>query len=174
MCSIPGWIAVLSLLLWGISMVSSRIDKALTVAQLVGPLVLATLPALLLLQVLWTVTDYARVELTLRQDTHEPSVVMTYLRTTAFVLKRPLTLAHGGLGWLAFALITVGYAWLSHGHPMYGAEGAVTLFVIRQGVALARMAIRFGVIGGQVELGKTRTLPPRRVVEVKVESKKAS
>jgi len=57
---------------------------------------------------------------------------------------------------------------------MYGAEGAVTLFVIRQGVSLARSAIRFGVLGGQIELGKSRTLPPRRVVEVKAESKKAS
>ena len=43
---------------------------------------------------------------------------------------------------------------------MYGAEGAVTLFVIRQGVALARTAIRVGVIAGQVELGKARPLPP--------------
>ena len=96
---------------------------------------------------------------------------MTYLRTFVYVLRRPITLAHGGLGWLAFAVISVGTVYLAHGHPMYGAEGAITLFVIRQGVSLARTAIRFGVIGGQVELGKTRPLPPRHV-DTKVETKK--
>lgn len=163
LCSIPGWIAVASLLIWGNALVKPRIEHALTVPQLVGPLVLALLPGLLLLHVLWTISDYARVELTLRQESHEPSVVMTYLRTIGFVLRRPMTLAHGALGWLAFALISVGYMYLSQGHPMYGAEGAITLFVIRQGVALARTSIRFGVLAGQVELGKTRAMPPRRI-----------
>jgi hypothetical protein len=172
LCSIPGWFLVALALAWGIGTFAGRIEHALTVPQLVGPLLLAMLPAALLLHILWTITDYARVELSLRQDTHEPSVVMTYLRTIAFVLKRPLTLAHGGLGWLAFFLITVGYAYLAQGHPMYGASGAVTLFVIRQGVALARSAIRFGVLAGQLELGKTRALPPRRV-EAKLEAKKS-
>jgi hypothetical protein len=46
---------------------------------------------------------------------------------------------------------------------MYGAEGAITLFVIRQGVSLARMATRFGVMAGELELGRTRPLPPRRL-----------
>jgi hypothetical protein len=174
LCSLPGWIAVLAVLGWGISTFApeSKLQFALTVPQLVGPLLLGALPALILLHVLWTVTDYARVELSLRHDTHEPSVVMTYVRTLGFVLKRPITLAHGGLGWLAFALITLGYMWLAHGHPMYGAEGAVTLFVIRQGVALARSAVRFGVLAGQLELGKARPLPPRRI-ETKSESKKS-
>jgi hypothetical protein len=53
---------------------------------------------------------------------------------------------------------------------MYGAEGAVTLFFVRQGVALLRMAIKVCVVGGQVELGRTRPLPPRRV-EVKSDAK---
>ncbi|HEY5922217.1 MAG TPA: hypothetical protein VIV11_11125 [Kofleriaceae bacterium] len=175
LCSIPGWLAATALLLWGFDRFASeeRMMVILTLPQLVGTLLLAALPGLFVLHIVWTVTDYARVELTLRHDSHEPSVVMTYLRTLAFVLKRPITLAHGGLGWLAFLLITVGYMWLAAGHSMYGAGGAVTLFVIRQGVALARSAIRFGVLGGQLELGKTRPLPPRRIVETKVESKKA-
>jgi hypothetical protein len=174
LCSLPGWIAVASLLLWGLNTFASaeRLKYVLTVPQLAGMLILATLPAALLLHIVWTITDYARVELSLRHDTHEPSVVMTYLRTVAFVLRRPLTLAHGALGWLAFFMISVGYAYLAQGHPMYGAEGAVTLFVIRQGVALARAAIRFGVLAGQLELGKTRALPPRRV-EAKLETKKS-
>jgi len=170
LCSIPGWFVALFVLGIGIQFASTRIEYAVTVPQLILPLVVAVVPALLILHVVWTITDYARVELTLRMSSHEPSVVMTYLRTTAFVLLRPLTLAHGALGWLAFAAITVGYMYLSQGHPMYGAEGAITLFVIRQGVALARMAIRFGVLGGQLELGKMRPLPPRRI-ESKAEAK---
>ena len=172
-CSIPGWFLVVLVLSVGLELASPRMEHALTIPQLLGPLALALLPALILLHVVWTITDYARVELSLRLDSHEPSVIMTYARTVAFVLKRPITLAHGALGWLAFALITIGYAYLAHGHPMYGAEGAVTLFVIRQGVALARTAIRFGVLAGQLELGKARALPPRRLIETKTESKKS-
>jgi hypothetical protein len=162
-CGLPGLVLASSLFFYALALAQPRMELALTVPQLVGPLLAATLPALLVIHVLWTVTDYARVELTLRQDSHAPSVVMTYLRTLGFVLRHPITLVHGALGWLAFAVITIGYAYLAHGHPMYGAEGAVTLFVIRQGVALARTAIRFGVLAGQLELGETRALPPRRV-----------
>jgi len=60
--------------------------------------------------------------------------------------------------------------YLAAGHPMFGAEGAVTLFVIRSGVALARWAIRFAVLAGQVDLGGSRPLPPRRV-DVKAKPK---
>lgn len=170
LCALPGWIVVLSLLAFGASLVKGRIDHALTVSELLGPLALAVLPGALLLHLLWTVEDYARVELTLRHDTHNPGVVATYLRSLSYVLRRPVTLIHGALGWLVFALVSVAYFYLSLGHPMYGAEGAITLFIARQGVSLLRMAIRFGVLAGQVELGRTRPLPPRRV-EVKVDAK---
>lgn len=162
LCSIPGWLMVL--FAWGTGMgwAEPRFERALTVLDLAVPLAIALLPALVLLHVVWTVADYARVELTLRHDSHDPGVVMTYVRSLVFVLRRPLTLVHGAFGWFLFALVTLGYAYLAHGHPMYGAEGAVTLFVIRQGVALARSAVHFGVLAGQVELGRSRPLPPRR------------
>lgn len=170
LCSLPGWILVLFALGTGLGLVASRIEYALTVPELVGPLIVALLPAALLIHLLWTVSDYARAELTLRHDTHDPGVVATYVRTLAYVIRRPVTLVHGAIGWLLFALVTIAYAYLAQGHPMYGAEGAVTLFVARQGVSLLRMAIRFGIIAGQIELGRTRPLPPRRV-EVKVDPK---
>jgi len=138
--------------------------------QLAWPLLVALAPALVVLHLVWTISDYARVELTLRHDSHDPGVIATYLRSASFVVRHPSTLLHAGLGWLAIALVMLGYAYLAYGHPMYGAEGAITLFVIRQGVALARTAIRVGVLAGQLELGRTRPLPPRRV-EVKVDSK---
>jgi len=163
LCSLPGWIVVLFVLGACTSLCAGRIEHALTVPELLGPLALATLPALLLLYFLWTVADYARVELTLRSETHDPGVVATYLRTIGYVLRRPVTLVHGAIGWLVFALVSVAYAYLSLGHPMYGAEGAVTLFVARQGVSLLRMATRLGILAGQIELGRTRPVPPRRV-----------
>ena len=170
LCSLPGWLIVLFVFGTGMSLVATRIERALTVPELLGPLAVALLPALLLLHVLWTVSDYARAELTLRHGTHHPGVIATYLRTLAYVIRRPVTLVHGALGWLVFALVTAAYAYLAQGHPMYGAEGAVTLFVARQGVSLLRMATRVGILAGQIELGRTRPLPPRRV-EVKVDPK---
>jgi hypothetical protein len=170
LCSLPGWVLVLFAFATGMNLVAGRIDRALTVPDLLGALLLAALPALLLIHVLWTVADYARVELTLRHDTHDPGAIATYVRTLAYVLRRPVTLVHGAIGWLLFSLVTIAYAYLAHGHPMYGAEGAIMLFVAREGVSLLRMAVRFGIIAGQIELGRTRPLPPRRV-EAKVDPK---
>jgi hypothetical protein len=170
LCALPGWALVLVAFGTGTILVAHRIEHALTLPELFGPLAVAMLPAALLLHLLWTVSDYARVELTLRHDTHDPGIVATYLRTLAYVIRRPVTLVHGAIGWLVFALVTTAYAYLAQGHPMYGAEGAATLFVARQGVSLLRMATRVGILAGQIELGRTRPLPPRRV-EVKVEPK---
>jgi hypothetical protein len=173
LCAFPGWLLVLFVFAICSGAISTRVEHALVALDLVGPLALALGPALLLIHFLTTVVDYARVELTLRHDSHEPGVVVTYLRTVAFVIKHPLALVHSGLGWLAFAVITLGYAYLAHGRPMYGATGAIALFVIRSGVALARMALRFGVLAGQVDLGGSRALPPRRV-DVKAPAKSSA
>jgi len=170
LCSLPGWVVVLFLFALGMGMIAPRLEYALTGAQLLLPILFASLPALLVLHFLWTVNDYARVELTLRHDTHDPGVIATYLRTVVFVLKRPITWVHALLGWVFFALVTIAYAYLAQGHPMYGAGGAVVLLVVRQGVSLLRFAIKVGIFAGQVELGRTRALPPRRV-EVKVDAK---
>jgi hypothetical protein len=161
LCSIPGYAVVVILFGLGMSVAGPRMEHALTLPQLLGPLVLGALPALLVLHLLWTVSDHARVELALRHETHDPGVVRAYLRAFGFVLRRPLTLVHTGVGWLLFLLVTTAYAYLAQGHPMYGAEGAITLFFVRQGVALLRMAIKIGILAGQVELGRTRPPPPR-------------
>jgi hypothetical protein len=173
LCGVPGWMIVL--FVWGTCMgaVAPRFEFALTAWDLISALLIGFVPAALLAHVLLTVGDYARVELSLRDDTHPPGAAITYLRALGFVLRHPLTLVHGALGWIAWLVITLGYMYLAQGHPMYGAEGAITLFVIRQGVSLARMAIRFGVLAGQVELGRTRP-PPARRVEVKVDASKSA
>lgn len=169
-CALPGLLLVIFVFVTAMSLATPAIETAMTVPQLLGPLVLALLPAALLLHFLWTVIDYARVELTLRYDTHELGVIATYIRTVMYVARRPLTLVHAGIGWVLFLLVTIAYAYLAQGHSMYGTEGAITLFLVRQGVSLLRMAIKAGVLAGQVELGRTRPLPPRRV-EVKPDTK---
>lgn len=161
-CSLPGVLLVLFVFGTTMSLVSERMQYALTMPQLIGPLLLSLIPTGLLLHFVWTVTDYARVELTLRHDTHDPGVLATYIRSVVYVARHPMTLVHAGIGWILFLLVTIAYAYLAQGHPMYGTEGAITLFLVRQGVSLLRMAIRVGVLAGQVELGKTRALPPRR------------
>ena len=161
-CALPSYVLALFAFTIGLGAVSSRLEHALTMWELAAPLALALLPAALLLHLAWTIVDYARIELALYAEPQPPSVVKTYARAVGFVIARPIALVHAALGWLAFVAIWIGYAYLAKGHPMYGAEGAVTLFVIRQGVSLARTAVRFGVIGGQVELAKTRVPPPRR------------
>lgn len=135
------------------------IEHALTLPELFGGLGLMFGPALVLLHGVWTVTDYVRVELALRQDSHDPGVFVTYLRTLAFVAKHPLTLVHGAIGWLAWISVTLAYAYVAAGHPMYGAGGAIAIFVVRQGVALVRTAIRFAIMSGQIELGRARPQP---------------
>jgi hypothetical protein len=163
LCALPSYALVVFAFSTGLHSVSGRLDQALTLSDVVLPLLLAALPAIVLLHVAWTIVDYTRVELSLRYETHPPSVAATYVRTAAFVITHPISLVHAGLGWLLFLAVWIGYAYFAKGHAMYGAEGAVTLFVIRQGVSLARTAVRFATIAGEVELGKSRALPARRV-----------
>ena len=112
-CSLPGWALVLTTFGGCYGMVEARIYSALTMGDLIGPLAFSLLPALALLHFFWTVSDYARIELTLRHTTHDPGVLATYLRTLLFVAKRPLTLVHTALGWIFFLLLTAAYAYLA-------------------------------------------------------------
>jgi hypothetical protein len=164
LCSLIGWAIVLAvfqfLAAW---FLVPKLEYALSITELVGPLVMTFVPTAVLLHFFWTVTDYARAELSIRHESHAPGAFATYLRTLIFVARRPLTLIHGAFGWFLAILVTLAYLVISHGHPMYGAEGAITLFVVRQIVSLGRMAIRMAVMGGQIELARTRPLPPRRI-----------
>lgn len=156
---LPAYALVLFAFATGLTYVSTPVEQALTIPELLAPIALASLPGLVLLHFFWTVTDYVRVELALRGDSHDPGVVVTYLRTLAFVARHPVTLLHGLVGWVAWIGVTVAYAWIASGHAMYGTEGAITIFVARQCVALLRTAIRIGILGGQLALGRTRPRP---------------
>jgi len=158
--SAPAYLIVAMALGVGLDAVSPRLQYALSLPQLLGWIAVGAGPALLLLLVLWTITDYARAELVLRRDSHELSVIAAYARAIAFVLRRPMTLLHAGLGWLLVLSITLGYMLASHDHPMVGTDGAITLLIVRQGVVLLRLAVHFAVLGGQVAATRARPLPP--------------
>jgi len=157
--SAPAYLIVAMALGVGLDAVSPRLQYALSLPLLLGWLAVGAGPALLLLLVLWTITDYARAELVLRRDSHELSVIAAYARAIAFVLRRPMTLLHTGLGWLLVLAITLGYMLASHDHPMVGTGGAITLLIVRQGVVLLRLAVHFAILGGQVAATRARPLP---------------
>lgn len=164
LCSLIGWAIVFAVFQFLASwFLAPKMRYALSLVELAGPLMMTLVPTAVLLHFFWTVTDYARAEISLRHETHAPGAFATYVRTIVYVARRPLTLIHGAFGWFLALLVTLAYVVISQGHPMYGAEGAITLFVVRQIVSLVRMAIRVGVMGGQIELARTRPMPPRRV-----------
>jgi hypothetical protein len=148
----------------GLGAVYPRIDRALSLGDVIGSLALGLAPALLLLAALWTVIDYARIELVVRRGTHERlGALVAFGRAVGFVVRRPLAIGHVLLWGAAFALLSIVYAWAAHGSAMLGTGGAVSLLVVRQGLALARMGLKVAAIGGQLELGMTRPPPPRPV-----------
>lgn len=146
---------------FGLGMVYGTLEHALTYGEVLGALVVGLGPALLLLIVLWTIVDYARVELVQRRPTHKIGATVAFARAIVFVIERPIALAHAALWALSFLLVSSLYVWASHGAAMLGTGGAVALLIVRQGLALVRMALKVAAIGGQVELGVTRAAPPR-------------
>ena len=161
--SVPFLVVVLFVFGMCATVAVPKMQYALTMPQLVAPLALALGPALLLLTIGWTVLDYARLDLSQHRDSHELGAFSAYFRALRLVLTRPLTIGHTLLGWLAWLGIGVGYSYIAYGHPMLGAGGAVTLYVIRLGVQLLRMAIKFAVMAGQVHLHEQRPAPQRDV-----------
>jgi hypothetical protein len=155
-------IFILLVAMVGFGAVYPRIAVALELGDAVFWLLAGLAPALLLVAVLWTAIDYARVELVVRRATHERlGAVVAFGRAIAFVARRPLAIGHVLLWGAAFLLVSVLYAWASHGSAMIGTSGAVSLLIVREGLALVRMGLKIMAIGGQVELGMTRPPPPR-------------
>lgn len=155
---------VLFLFFLGLDHIGSKLEYALTVGELIGPLVVGLLPAALAHVIVSTVIDYARAEIVLRRPSH-PSLGATRaaLRATGYVFRRPVALLHVVVYWLFFVGVSFAFAWLAHGRAMLGLGGALALLALRQGVALLRLAARTAVIAGQVDLTATRPPPPREV-----------
>jgi hypothetical protein len=160
--SFLGHLVVLVVAMVGVDMVSPQLDHALDLGTVIGELFAGLLPALLLLCILWTIIDHARVELALRRPTHERlGALVVFGRAAVWVFRRPIAIAHVALWLVAFVVVSVLYAYAAFGHAMLGASGAIALAVVREGVALVRMGLKVALVGGQVELGATRPQPPR-------------
>lgn len=151
----------------GVGHVQDKVEYALTMGEVARALIIGLTPALLAHVVVSTIIDYARAELVLRRPAHESlGAVRAAIRATGYVFRRPVALGHVLLYWVAFAAISLGFAWVAHDHAMLGFYGAAALFALRQGVVLLRFAARVAVMAGQVELTSTRPPPPREVVPV--------
>jgi hypothetical protein len=160
--SLVAYLPALFVLGFGLAWGLEKVEYALTVGDLVWSIGLGALPGLLALVLAGTIVDYARVELALRKSSHELGAIGAFVRAVGFVITHPVTLLHSLLGWLVAIALGLGYAWLAHGRALLGGSGALTILVIRQGLSLLRIAVKVGVLGGQVELGQTRPPPPRR------------
>jgi hypothetical protein len=155
---------VFFLFILGVEHVGSKFEHALTVGELIGPLVVGLLPAAIAHVIVSTVIDYARAEIVLRRPSHESlGATRAALRATGYVFRRPVALLHVVVYWLFFVGVSLAFAWLAHGRAMLGVGGAMALFALRQGVALLRLAARTAVIAGPVDLTATRPPPPREV-----------
>ncbi len=155
---------VLFILILGVEHAASKIEHALTMRELVVPLVVGLLPAALAHVFVSTIIDHARAELVLRRPSHESLGAMrAAFRATGFMFRRPVARLHVLVYWLFFATVSIGFAWIAQGRAMMGLSGALALFALRQGVVLLRLAARVAVIAGQVDLTATRPPPPREV-----------
>jgi hypothetical protein len=154
----------LMILGFGLDYLREKLEYALTVRELIGPLIVALAPAALYHTFVSTAVDLARAELTLRRPTHERlGATRALFRAFGFVLRRPVAIAHVLLYWAAFVALTLAFVWMAHGRAMLGTSGAMALLALRLGVALCRFALKIGVLAGQVELTATRPPPPRAV-----------
>jgi hypothetical protein len=160
--SLVAYLPALFVLGFGLAWGLAKAEYALTIGDLVSSVGLGVLPGLLALAVAGTVVDYARVELAVRKSSHELGAIAAFIRAIGFVITNPITIVHSLLGWILTIAVGLAYVWLSHGRSLLGGSGALTILIVRQGLALVRMAIKVGVLGGQVELGQTRPPPPRR------------
>lgn len=140
----------------GLAMLS-RLTVALSDADLARALLLGLVPPLLVRLVLRTFAELARADLVARQGHGGRSAARAYGRAIRLVVRRPIVLLHAALLELSGLAILLLLAWAVTGHALLGTGGALTLFVLRQGVALLRLALTVASHAGQVEAA--RTLP---------------
>ena len=140
---------------------AEMITHALTLTELAGGVALAFGPALAFSIIIETITDYARVDLSLSAGYDERGVLRAFARAALFVVRNPRSLLHAVLGWVLIIGVSLGYVGLTHGRDLFGTSGAITIFLVRQSLSLIRVAIKIAILGGQLELGGSNPLPRR-------------
>ncbi len=120
-------------------------------------LLAASALVVLLLVVVRMVFDYAKIAAVLED---RPGVFRLAWAGLRFVLSRPLatlgvTLGFGVLGALLFAL----YLWLAPGVGQSSLAGVVLAFLGSQLYLVARLAVRLGLLGGEMSLYRSDSRP---------------
>ncbi len=112
----------------------------------------------LLLSVVRMVFDYAKIATVLEDRRGVFRIAWQAMR---FVLSRPratfgVTIGFGALGALLFAL----YLWLAPGAGQSTVAGVALAFVFSQAYLVARLVVRIGLLGGQMNLYRSKGRPP--------------
>lgn len=146
LCLAP-YVIILSILVFGLGRAADNMLYGLTVSDVVWTVIPRVLPGTVLLWLQVTVVDYARIELS-----REPGLpawrALGRGYRMVFTDWRPLVHLLLYVGW--FVAITWVFVLLTQGRAMSGAAGALTILIIRQGVAIMRFCGAMVCAGGQV------------------------
>jgi hypothetical protein len=143
----------------GLMLVGGNVLATLSPTRALLLLLAGLAPAVVLAWLAFTIVDYARVDLAAYPGT---SATAAAIRGAKIVFSRPAPLLHVALYYVVFLAVSAVYVLITDGHAMLGTSGAISLFVVRQGVAIVRFTAKIALVAGQVELAQTRE-PPRRI-----------
>lgn len=141
---IPLLVAAVALLL-GVDAASPKFATAMNTRQLVGPLLLAFGPAVVVIWLTQTATAYARIAVVHARGSWRP--VRAWFRAWRCVLTIPRLGLHSALGALTWLGIGCGYILLVQGHAC---DATVAVVILRYGSLGLRFALKVGVAAGQV------------------------
>jgi hypothetical protein len=140
------WVPAFIVLGVGAAVGTKGMDEAVAAGPAIGKLVAWLLPGLIVVAYAATVGDFARL-LAVREPGLAPR--KTFLRAAKLVVRQPAAYVHFVSYVAAWLLASGVYVLLTLGHPYAGAFGAWALFVLRQVLVFARVALRVGAFGGQ-------------------------
>jgi hypothetical protein len=140
------WIPAFVVLAIGAGVGTSGTAEAVAAGPVIGKLIAWLVPGLLLAAWAAAAADFARL-LAVREPALAPR--KTFFRAAKLVLRQPAAYVHFVSYVAAWLLASGVYVLLTLGHPYAGAVGALLLFVLRQVLVFARVALRVGAFGGQ-------------------------
>jgi len=135
---------VLVVIVYSIPMIGSgsEVFQTLSMTEMAWTLFVKALPALILLWIVWTLIDIARVLLV---DAEKPSAWRAIGRSFKVIVRKPSLLAITLAGHLLSALLV----FLSF--KLLGLSGGVGALLLRQALLLLRHAVHVGVIAAEVD-----------------------
>jgi hypothetical protein len=139
------WLPTLIVLGVGLALGTRDLGNAAEVAPVIRRVILSAAPGLVAAAITSTAVDLARWRLVGQPGLASRRALWAGLKLS---LRRPQILAWSALYVAAWLLVSGLYV-LASGPAFAGAAGALGLFVIRQVVAIVRVALRVGLVAGQ-------------------------